>query len=59
MTKYKKNLKVENDFVISYGIEVAKINHDTKTVEVLDYFSQTTSKHINYVASELGYSVVK
>jgi hypothetical protein len=57
--KYKQNLKVEGDNVYSYSTHVATINHETRTVEALGYWSQTTSKHINYVANECGYKVIK
>ncbi len=57
--KYKKNLKMEGEFILSYNTKVAEINHQQKEVHVLGYWSMTTSKHINYAASELGYQVVK
>ena len=56
---YKKNLGIvtENgqDFVLSYTTKVAKINHESKTIEVLGYWSRTTSKHINSVARLWNY----
>lgn len=57
--KYKQNLKVEDGYVYSYNTKVAKINDDDKTIKPLGYWSMTTSKHINYVAREFGYKVVK
>jgi hypothetical protein len=63
MDKYKKNLKVEGDKIYSYNTLVARIERDYITgqghVVVLGYYSQTTSKHINYVAKEKGLAVVK
>tara|TARA_R110002167_G_scaffold78666_6_gene217490 strand:+ start:1796 stop:2005 length:210 start_codon:yes stop_codon:yes gene_type:complete len=57
--KYKKNLTIDGDFVISYETKVAQINHVTGTVHVLGWYSSTTSKHINYAADQLGYEVKK
>jgi hypothetical protein len=58
-TKYKKNLTVDGDFVISYETRGAQINHTMRTVHPLAYYSATTSKHINYAADQLGYEVRK
>jgi len=59
--KYKENLSlVEIDYikyVKSYNTLVAKIE-DNKLV-ILGWWSQTTSKHINYVAKELGLQLTK
>ena len=59
--KYKQNLRlVTNDlgtFVQSYSTLVAKIE-DTKLVQ-LGWWSQTTQKHINYAAQQLGLQLVK
>jgi len=49
MDKYKKNLRIENGFVLSYNTIVAKI--DGKNLIQLGWWSKTTQKHINYVAS--------
>jgi len=57
MTKYKANLKVSGNNVLSYNTHVATIDHETEIVNRLGYWSVTTSKHINYVASELNYKV--
>jgi hypothetical protein len=57
--KYKVNLRVHNNKVYSYNTNVADINHKNKTITPNDYYSMTTSKHINYVASEYGYKVIK
>jgi hypothetical protein len=50
--KYKQNLKVENNAVYSYNTKVAEIQNNTLTQ--LGWWSMTTQKHINYVASELN-----
>lgn len=56
--KYKKNLRYDDEFVYSYNTKVAKIDHRHKMVITLGYWSPTTSKHINYVAKEMGYKVI-
>ena len=65
--KYQTNLRVENDYVISYATKVAKIigrdliilkwnvEHNNKRITT----SGTTTKHINYVANILNLTVVK
>lgn len=59
--KYKQNLSLvtnnEGTFVKSYKTLVAKVNG--AELEVLGYWSQTTTKHINYAASELGLNIKK
>jgi hypothetical protein len=55
MTKFKRyqaNLRVVDNRVISYTTHVATVEGDI--LRVLGYWSQTTTKHINYVASELS-----
>jgi len=58
---YKQNLILvsnsEGTFVKSYDTLVAKVNG--AELEVLGYWSQTTTKHINYAANELGLTVKK
>ena len=56
--RYFDNLTVQGTDVISYVTKVAVIDHKNEQVVRLDYWSATTSKHINYVASELDYKVV-
>jgi len=58
LTKYKQNLKIVGDFIYSYNTRVAHISHVAKTIFIVPKYykySKTTSKHINYVANELGY----
>ena len=59
--KYKQNLSLvtnnEGTFVKSYNTLVAKVNGDE--LEVLGWWSRTTSKHINYAANELGLNIKK
>ena len=59
LDRYKMNLRVSSDAVYSYNTKVATINHATKEVKQLGWWSVTTQKHINYVARERGYDVVK
>jgi hypothetical protein len=61
--RYMQNLCViqheGSDYIMSYTTRVAKINYGNMTAEVLGYWSQTTSKHINYACQQLGLSQVK
>ena len=50
--RYKQNLTIDSNRVISYTTHVATI--EGSTLRVLGYWSKTTTKHINYVAAELG-----
>ena len=59
LKRYKQTLQVDSTEIYSYDTHVADIDHDSKIVIALDWYSVTTSKHINYVASQLGYKVVK
>jgi hypothetical protein len=52
LNRYKENLHIDGDRVISYTTHVATIEGDT--LRVLGYWSRTTTKHVNYVAAELG-----
>ena len=55
LEKYKKNLFCDGKFIYSYNTKVAEIDSDNKEVIIDGWYSQTTSKHINYVAKELGF----
>jgi len=57
LSKYKQNLKIEGDKVISYITHVATIKGDE--LHQLGYWSMTTQKHINYVAKELNLNLIK
>ena len=50
---------VSDDTIFSYLTPVAKIDHVEKKVIVEYWYSMTTSKHINYVAKEFNYEVVR
>ncbi len=56
--KYKKNLKLEGDYIMSYNTQVAKIFWGQEVVE-LGKWSSTTSKHVNYASKELGLTLIK
>lgn len=55
LKKYKQNLRIENDNVISYSTIVAKIEDDM--LIQLGWWSVTTQKHINYVAREMNLQI--
>ena len=57
LSKHKQNLKIEGNKVISYTTHVATIKGDE--LHQLGYWSQTTQKHINFVAQELGLTLIK
>lgn len=57
LSKYKQNLRIENNKVISYTTHVATIEQNN--LIQLGYWSQTTQKHINYVAKELNLNLIK
>ena len=59
LEKYKMNLRVSDNYIYSYNTKVAEIDHLNKEVLPLGWWSVTTSKHINYVASEYNYKVIK
>lgn len=50
LDKYKDNLHIEGNKVISYQTHVATIDGENGILQVHGYWSMTTSKHINYVA---------
>ena len=57
LDKYKQNLTIVNGVnVYSYTTNVADIKGDE--LHVFGYFSQTTTKHINYVAKEFGLTMI-
>jgi hypothetical protein len=55
LRRHKQNLKIEGSKVISYVTHVANIKGDE--LEVLGYWSATTSRHISYVAQELNLTI--
>lgn len=56
-SKYRQNLKIEGNKVISYTTHVATI--DGYDLKQLGYWSQTTQTHINYVAQQEGLNLIK
>ena len=57
LERYKHNLRIDGNRVISYTTHVATIE-DGNLVQ-LGWWSQTTQKHINYVAQELSLNLIK
>jgi|TARA_R100000084_G_scaffold64432_1_gene28026 hypothetical protein len=66
LPKYKQNLSVRKEYngaygwriiVTSYGTEVASGLENVGSLVVSSYHSPTTSRHISYVAEQLGMTV--
>lgn len=57
MNRYKENLRIDGNKVISYTTHVATIDGD-KLIQ-LGWWSMTTQKHINYVAKEYCLTIIK
>ena len=57
--RYKQNLRVIDNHVISYTTKVGRIDWGNRTLTILGWWSPTTSKHINYAASELNLEIIK
>ena len=57
LRKYRQNLTVIGNKVYSYSTHVATIEGDK--LHQLGWWSVTTQKHINYVASEFGLQLIK
>ena len=57
LPKYKQNLTINENYVWSYSTIVAKI--DGNDLRQLGYWSQTTQKHINYVANYYDLNLIK
>ena len=68
LPRYKQNLKVRKEYHGSYGWRIIVTSYDTDvasghenvgTLVASKWYSPTTSKHINYVAEQLGMKVEK
>ena len=57
--RYKNNLIVVGNDVISFTTKVAEIDEDKMTIKQLGYWSVTTQRHINYVAQQEGQTLIK
>ena len=57
LAKYKQNLRIDGNKVISYVTHVATIEQDKLFQH--GWWSVTTQKHINYVARELNLILIK
>lgn len=55
--RYKQNLRIEGNYIISYTTKVAIIK--PTGLYQLGWWSVTTQKHINYAAKELGLPLYK
>ena len=54
LKRYNANLRIDGDRVISYTTHVATVDRINDTLILLGRYSQTTTKHTNYVAAQLG-----
>jgi hypothetical protein len=57
--KYFQNLRTDTNFIYSYDTKVAQIDHANRLVIVSNWYSITTSKHVNYIAGLLNYDIKK
>jgi hypothetical protein len=61
--KYQKNLSIVNnngmDYVKSYSTLVGEIDYEQKTIIELGKWSATTTKHLNYASSCLGFELIQ
>ena len=55
--RYKENLRMIGDDIQSYSTIVAR--REGNNLKVLGWWSRTTTKHVNYVAKELGLTLIK
>lgn len=58
LPKYKMNLRLEGNKVISYVTHVATIDWGNRELHQLGWWSVTTQKHINYVATEYNLTLI-
>lgn len=56
-SKYKQNLRQDQNKIISYTTHVATI--EGENLIQLGWWSMTTQKHINYAAKELNLNLIK
>ena len=57
--RYRENLIVVNNDVISYTTKVAEIDREKMVLKQLGHWSVTTQRHINYVAQQEGLTLIK
>ena len=55
--RYKTNLMHDSEYIYSYRTKVAKIEDGNLIVD--NWYSVTTSKHINYAATQLNLNIIK
>lgn len=56
--KYKPNLHIDGNKIISYNTVVGVIDWARNECIVEKFWSKTTTKHINYACTELGLTIV-
>jgi hypothetical protein len=56
--RYKQNLRVVGNEVVSYTTAVAVIDAEAGTLRELGKWSRTTTKHVNYAAQQLGLKLI-
>ena len=59
LDRYKQNLTIHGNEVWSYTTHVATIDPMKEKLHQLGWWSVTTQKHINYVASFLNLKLIK
>ena len=57
LPRYKRNLHIDGAHVYSYSTHVATIDRARGVLIRHGWWSVTTSKHINYVAAQLGLTI--
>jgi len=57
LARYKQNLRIDGNRVISYTTHVATIENGN--LIQLGWWSRTTQKHIKYVAQELSLNLIE
>ena len=57
LERYKQNLRIDGNRVISYTTHVATIENGN--LIQLGWWSRTTQKHIKYVAQELSLNLIE
>ena len=51
--RFKKNLRIDENGLYSYGTKIADIDFGHRTIRSLGRFSATSSRHYNYVRALL------
>ncbi len=51
--RYRKNLICDSEGIYSYGAKISNLDLGRRTSQNLDYWSPTSSKHLNYTGRML------